>query len=255
MESENYCRNEPRMPWRSPSPCAPGDPPLGWWGAGGGAGGRGVRVRQVIARIPYESTRDEAFARLVAEAQGCRVCPRMEGRRRLLSTANGTLHPRVLFIAEAPGRLGGDRTAVPLSGDQSGRNFDRLLAEAGLDRAEIFITNAVLCNPRDAAGRNAPPSTSEIRACSGFLAATLSLLQPPCVVTLGAVALRALSLIAPHDATLAGNVGQVITWNGRQLVPLYHPGPRAQLHRSFHQQAEDFRRLGVLIPQSPSDTA
>jgi DNA polymerase len=69
------------------------------------------------------------------------------------------------------------------------------------------------------------------------------------------VALRALSLIAPHDATLAGNVGQVITWNGRQLVPLYHPGPRAQLHRSFHQQAEDFRRLGVLIPQSPSDTA
>src|SRR6185436_2711519 len=120
----------------------------------------------------------EAFARLVDDAQRCRVCARMEGRRRLLSTANGPISPRVCFIAEAPGRLGGDRTAVPLSGDQSGRNFDRLLAEAGLERESIFITNAVLCNPRDHRGRNAPPAAAEIRNCSGFLAGTLTLLRP-----------------------------------------------------------------------------
>lgn len=187
------------------------------------------------------------FLRLVDDVTACRVCPRMEGRRRLLSAANGSLQPRVCFIAEAPGRLGGDRTAVPLSGDQSGRNFDRLLAAAGLERSQIFITNAVLCNPRDAAGRNAPPTSREIGNCSGFLAATLSLLQPEYVVTLGAVALRALALIAPHELALARDVGRVVSWHGRWLVPLYHPGPRAQLHRGFLQQAEDFRRLGALI--------
>ena len=201
----------------------------------------------VPSTISGEGERGEAFARLVAAAQACRACPRMDGRRRLLSAANGGLHPRVCFIAEAPGRLGGDRTAVPLSGDQSGRNFDRLLVEAGLRRAEIFITNAVLCNPRDAKGRNAPPSAAEMRTCSSFLAATLALLQPPVVVTLGAVALRALALIAPHEATLARSVGEVIPWHGRWLAPLYHPGPRAQLHRSFGQQAEDFRRLGEFV--------
>jgi uracil-DNA glycosylase family 4 len=189
----------------------------------------------------------EAFARLVDEARACRACPRMEGRVRLLGPANGALHPRVCFVAEAPGRRGGDRTAIPLCGDQSGRNFERLLTAAGLDRDAVFITNAVLCNPRDAAGRNAPPSTAEIRNCSGFLAATLDLLQPSYVVALGAVALRALALIEPHGATLAGNVGDLIPWHGRWLIPLYHPGPRAQLHRPFARQAEDFRRLGALL--------
>jgi uracil-DNA glycosylase family 4 len=194
--------------------------------------------------------RDEAFARLVDDAKRCRACPRMEGRVRLLGPANGPLHPRVCFVAEAPGRLGGDRTAIPLCGDQSGRNFERLLAEAGLDRASVFITNAVLCNPRDAAGRNAPPRTTEIRNCSHFLAATLDLLHPPYVVALGAVALRALALIEPHGATLAANVGDAISWHDRWLVPLYHPGPRAQLHRPFAKQAEDFRRLGSLLRQN-----
>ncbi|MGH2616680.1 MAG: uracil-DNA glycosylase, partial [Thermomicrobiales bacterium] len=162
---------------------------------------------------------------MVDAAQRCRACPRMEGRTRLLSAANGSLHPRVCFIAEAPGRLGGDRTAVPLAGDRSGRNFDRLLAAAGLDRSAIFITNAVLCNPRDHAGRNAPPAASEIRNCSGFLAATLRLLQPPYVVALGNAALRALALIEPHHATLTADVGDLIPWQNRWLIPLYHPSP------------------------------
>jgi uracil-DNA glycosylase family 4 len=193
--------------------------------------------------------RDESYARLCAAAQACRACPRMEGRRRLLGPENGALHPRVCFIAEAPGRLGGDRTAVPLAGDQSGRNFDHLLAAAGLDRASIFITNAVLCNPRDARGLFDEPATTEIRNCAGFLAATLALLDPPVVVTLGAVALRAVGAIAPHEATLSGNVGEFLPWHGLWLVPLYHPGPRAQIHRDFQTQVEDFRRLGDLIRQ------
>ena len=203
------------------------------------------------ARVFIDGGRAEAFACLVDEARACRACPRMEGRTRLLSPANGSLHPRVCFVAEAPGRLGGDRTAVPLCGDQSGRNFERLLAESGLDRSSVFVTNAVLCNPRDDIGRNAPPTTAEIRNCAGFLTATLDLLQPPYVVTLGAVALRALSLIEPHGVTLSANVGDVIPWHGRWLIPLYHPGPRAQLHRDFAEQAEDFKRLGERLRQRP----
>lgn len=188
-----------------------------------------------------------AFDRLVEVVHQCQVCPRMEGRRRLLSRANGALQPRVLFIAEAPGRLGGDRTAIPLAGDQSGRNFDRLLAGAGLDRDDIFITNAVLCNPRDAAGRNAPPTTTELANCSRHLTATLHVLQPPVVVTLGAVALRALHRLHPHDLLLARDVGRAVRWDERWLMPLYHPGPRAQLHRDFARQADDFRQLAGFL--------
>lgn len=206
-----------------------------------------------LGAVP-EQRRDEAFARLVAEVQQCRSCARMEGRTRVLSPANGSLEARICFIAEAPGRFGGERTMVPLSGDQSGKNFARLLAEAEIDRASVFITNAVLCNPQDQQGRNAPPTKSEIRTCSPFLATTLGVLQPTIVVTLGAVALHALTLIEPHSLTLANDYGRAVRWSGRWLVPLYHPSPRAQLSRSFAEQAADFRRLGGFVRGEISDS-
>jgi uracil-DNA glycosylase family 4 len=192
--------------------------------------------------------RAAAFALLVEEAQACQVCPRMAGRTRLLSAANGSVDARVCFVAEAPGRLGGDRTAIPLCGDQSGRNFERLLAEAGLDRESIFITNAVLCNPR-AGNRNAPPSSREIQNCARFLRATVELIQPEVVVALGAVALRALAQIAPHGLALATDVGRAVPRHDRWLVPLYHPRPRAQHWRGFPLQVEDFRGLGAFLRQ------
>src|SRR5436309_7838502 len=113
------------------------------------------------------------FEALVAEVQACRRCPAMEGRRRVLGPANGPLAAPALFVAEAPGRLGGDRTGVPLTSDQTGRNFARLLAQAGLRREDVFVTNAVLCNPRCPRGLNRPPARLEIANCRRYLAATL----------------------------------------------------------------------------------
>jgi uracil-DNA glycosylase family 4 len=183
------------------------------------------------------------FEALVAEVQACRRCAAMEGRRRVLGPTNGPLEARALFVAEAPGRLGGDRTGVPLTSDQTGRNFARLLAEAGLRRGEVFVTNAVLCNPRCPRGLNRAPSRAELASCRAHLESTLRLVAAPVVVSLGAVALAALATIEPHGLSLRAHVGQPTAWRGRTLVPLYHPGPRAQIHRPFAIQAADFRRL------------
>lgn len=192
-------------------------------------------------------TREEAFRQLVARVQTCRLCPRMEGRARVLGAANGSIGAKVLFVAEAPGRLGADRWHVPLFGDQTGRAFEELLREARLERESVFITNAVLCNPRDGGGRNAPPTLSELSNCSGHLEATIAIVQPQYVIALGAVALRALRHVAAHDLVLSRDVGCPHHWHGRVLVPLYHPGPRARLHRPMQSQIEDFRRLGAIV--------
>jgi uracil-DNA glycosylase family 4 len=174
----------------------------------------------------------------------------MEGRARVLGPANGSLAPRVLFVAEAPGRFGGDRTGVPLVGDRSSANFALLLSAAGLDRATVFVTNAVLCNPRDAAGRNARPSEGEIRNCSEHLAAQIAVLDPPWVAALGHTALRALARLAPHGLRLAADVARPVPWYGRQIVALYHPGPRALIRRPLAVQAEDYRGLARLLLES-----
>ena len=190
---------------------------------------------------------NEKFQRFVERVHSCHRCPRMEGRTRVFGLENGSINARILFIAEAPGRFGAERTGIPLAGDQTGRNFEMLLNEADLQRASVFITNAVLCNPQDIQGRNASPSPSEIANCSDHLRTTLDLLQPQYVIALGHVALRALQHVEMHSLTLIKDTGRPVIWYNRWLIALYHPGPRARVHRSFERQKEDFRQLKAFI--------
>ncbi|MCC6175430.1 MAG: uracil-DNA glycosylase [Chloroflexi bacterium] len=189
----------------------------------------------------------ERFTALVAAAHACGRCPRMAGRTRVIGPACGPLDPTVLFVAEAPGRHGADRTGIPLSADRSGRTFEEALARAGLARSDVFVTNAVLCNPRRPDGRNDRPSASELRNCSTYLRATIDLLDPPWVVTLGRVALDALRSIEAHHLVLKQGLGTVHPWYGRHLVPLYHPGPRSLIQRGHERYFADFARLGALV--------
>jgi DNA polymerase len=171
----------------------------------------------------------------------------MDGRTRAIGSANGPLDSQILFVAEAPGRLGADRTGVPLSGDQTGRNFDALLGAAGIERSRVFVTNAVLCNPRKPDGRNDRPRAEEIRSCSDHLRALIDLLDPDWVVSLGRAALDAMALIEPHDRVLARDVGTAAAWYGRHLMPLYHPGPRSVARRGFAQHAADYAAFAALL--------
>jgi uracil-DNA glycosylase family 4 len=164
----------------------------------------------------------------------------------VLSDANGRRDARLLFVAEAVGRRGGAITGVPLTRDESGQRFTRFLALAGIDRDDCFITNAILCNPVDASGRNRPPTAVEVTRCRGFLERTLAAVDAGVVVATGRVALESLRAIAPHHAHLA-DAGCAFDWHGRTLVPMYHPGRQSTLHRPQAQQEEDWRRLGAIV--------
>lgn len=187
------------------------------------------------------------FADLVQSVQHCDLCPRLCSRRKVLSPANGSIESKVLFVAEAPGRLGADRTGVPLYGDRTGDNFEKLLGNVAWRREQVFITNAILCNPQDGNGNNGTPTPEEVANCSAYLEMVIGLVQPDVIVTLGATALDALATIAPHGLQLREHAAQVIPWGRAKLVPLYHPGPRAIIHRSLAKQRSDFMRLAQLV--------
>src|SRR5262247_665317 len=191
------------------------------------------------------------FERLADEAAACVICERMRERQAVLSDLNGSLNPLVMFIAEAPGRNGADRTRIPFHGDLSGNNFEALLQSIDLTRHDIFITNSVLCSPRKPSGANDRPNRLEIRNCSGFLRRQIELIDPPVIATLGAVALDALRSVDPHNYLLRDVAAQILTWNGRLLVPLYHPSPQVIITvRTLEQQKLDFRVLASAITQS-----
>jgi len=190
--------------------------------------------------IPVE-VRQSQFIELVAAASACTLCPAMCERAAVLSELNGPVNARVMFIGEAPGRKGADRTRVPFSGDQSGKNFERFLASINLARSEIFVTSAALCNPRADSGANRRPKTSEIRNCSAFLRRTIELVEPGVIVTLGTVALDALKLLHYHEFNLKHDAGRIRPWNGRLLVPLYHPSPQVLItSRDERAQLKDY---------------
>ena len=201
-------------------------------------------------RISAESKHDQ-FTRLVSEASTCVKCPAMCERAAVLSELNGSIDARVMFIGEAPGRKGADRTRVPFSGDQSGKNFDRFLDSIGLKRSEIFITSAALCNPRKESGANRRPTASELRNCSTFLRRTIALVNPSIVVTLGGVALEALKLVHYHGFTLKQDAAKVRRWNDLMLIPLYHPSPQVLItSRNERAQLRDYKVVARAIKKS-----
>jgi DNA polymerase len=195
----------------------------------------------------------DPFDALAAAAQACRACPTMDGRLRVLTRANGPAPAAVLLVGEAPGRLGAGRCGVPFAGDESGRRLDALLAAAQWRRDEVFITNAVLCNPRNERGNNRTPTTHEWRACSGWLARQIEVVAPELVVALGAVALAALDTVAPHRLRVRDAGTLPVTWLGRHLAAAYHPGARAAIHRPVARQREDFARLGSWVRERRPD--
>ncbi len=204
----------------------------------------------------HQKTENKLFTQLVSDAGSCKLCPAMCDRAAVFSALNGSLAARVMFIGEAPGRKGADRTHVPFSGDQSGKNFDRFIASIGLGREEIFITSAALCNPRTDSGANRKPAKSEVANCSQFLRRAIEIIDPRVVVTLGSVALEALKKIKWHELNLKEASGKVHDWDDRLLVPIYHPSPQVLAsHRREAAQLQDYQIVAQAIEQHRSSIA
>lgn len=156
---------------------------------------------------------------LGAEIRACKRCPDLVATRSQPVPGVGSDQADIMFVGEAPGRFGADRTGRPFEGDRSGA----LLQEAikGLKQTNrglrVFVTNAVKCNPRDIEGRNRGPTHSEIAECKSHLHAELEAVEPRVVVALGALATR----------ILLGN-SDYVWWKpvpgAPTIIPAIHPG-------------------------------
>jgi len=183
------------------------------------------------------------FEHLTRQAAECITCPNMVNQSAVLGPQNGSIDSDILFVAEAPGRFGAGRTGVPFSGDKSGDNFEALIAHIGLIRQDIFITNAVLCNPL-ANGNNRRPTAQEINNCSSYLKSVLELMQPRIVVTLGGVGLEAINRILDTRYKLPEVIGKPQRTKCFTLLALYHPSPRVtNWKRPLSVQKRDFKKI------------
>jgi uracil-DNA glycosylase family 4 len=178
---------------------------------------------------------------LRASMLGCIRCAALTRSRSCVVPGDGAVPAAICFIGLAPGRLGGDRTGIPFSGDRSGELLRRMILKAVL--TDVFITNLVRCNPQDAAGRNRDPDRSEIANCRSHLTAELKLVRPRIVACLGRIAWREL---AGMDQPFTPRQPCLIRAKSFSLYPLYHPAYINRGACSVLAYADQFHRLARL---------
>jgi DNA polymerase len=127
-------------------------------------------------------------------ARNCRGCHLYENATQTVFS-KGPVSARLMFVGEQPGDVE-DQRGEPFVGP-AGKLLDRAIAEAGLDPADTYTTNAVKhFKFTPAAGGNrrihATPDAHEVGACRPWLVAEFALLDPEVVVALGATAAKAL---------------------------------------------------------------
>ncbi|MGB5432355.1 MAG: uracil-DNA glycosylase [Acidimicrobiia bacterium] len=161
-------------------------------------------------------------------ALSCTACRLAEER---LNVVFGDGNPRadVVFVGEAPGARE-DEEGLPFVGP-SGKLLERLLAEIGLRREDVYIANVVKCRPP----KNRDPRPDEIVACKGYLREQLSLIDPKVVVTLGNFSSK---LLLNTETGITRLRGTAYEWWGRYLVPTFHP---AAALRGSAQVLEDMQ--------------
>lgn len=167
-----------------------------------------------------------------------------EGEKKILVHGEGEIGARVMLVGEAPGE---QETLMgrPFVG-KAGKNLDEFLELAGLERSQLYVTNAVKFRPtkRSAAGRtvNRPPTREEVSLFLPWLRREIELVAPEVIVTLGNVPLRALT----GPKSVIGDVhGAFQDADGLRLYPMYHPASLIYNPALREVYAEDVRRLSA----------
>jgi uracil-DNA glycosylase family protein len=138
--------------------------------------------------IPPKATLDD----LVEAAKECTACPlHLTGTQTVFGA--GRKRARVMFVGEQPGDQE-DRAGAPFVGP-AGKMLDRALADAGVERGDAYVTNAVKhfkWVPRGKRRIHSKPSAMEIQACHPWLEEEIRVVAPEVIVCLGATAAQAL---------------------------------------------------------------
>jgi DNA polymerase len=180
-----------------------------------------------------------ALEAIAARVRTCTLCGLCATRTRAVP-GEGTGAARILLVGEAPGR-NEDETGRPFCGS-AGKNLDLGLREAGIERADCFVTSIVKCRPP----KNRDPQPEEKAACRPYLLEQLEALRPRVIVALGRHGLHGVLGELPADfANLAGTFVA-----GPAGVPVFvslHPAAIIYRQKWRERYLEDWRRLGAWV--------
>lgn len=188
---------------------------------------------------------------LATAAKGCEGCDLFRHATQMVF-GEGPRNARVVMVGEQPGDqedLGGRPFIGP-----AGKLLDEALAEAGVDRSQVYLTNAVKHFKFTERGKrriHEKPGGAEISACKPWLEAELAAIKPELVVCLGATAAQSLM---GRDFRISTDRGQFFpTRWAKQLMATIHPSAILRMPDPVRRQGEyqlfvrDLQRIETLF--------
>lgn len=183
---------------------------------------------------------EETLAKIAKEVSVCTKCDLHKSRKKAVP-GEGPTHAEIMFIGEGPG-FHENEQGRPFVG-AAGKFLDELLAQAGVTRADVWITNVVKCRPPG----NRDPLPDEIETCtSNYLDHQIEIVNPSIIVTLGRFSmgkfLKAAKITQVH--------GQMRKVGNRFVIAMFHPA--AALHQASLKPAimADFAKLPELLKEA-----
>ncbi|AMN39188.1 UdgX family uracil-DNA binding protein [Rhodoplanes sp. Z2-YC6860] len=190
---------------------------------------------------------------LKTEAAACQRCPLWKPATQTVF-GEGPADAAVVFVGEQPGDQE-DLAGRPFVGP-AGQMFDRALAEAGIDRARVYVTNAVKhfkYEPRGKHRIHKTPNNAEIDHCRWWVEREIELIKPELIVALGATAARSMT---GRSLTISRERGRLTTLSGgRAGLITVHPSFLLRVPDA-DAQAREYRRfvedLGLVATHLPA---
>lgn len=185
---------------------------------------------------------------IAKQIASCRKCSLHAGRTRVVP-GQGSNHPEVMFIGEAPGQEE-DQQGLAFVG-AAGQLLTKMIAAMGYSRENVFIANVVKCRPP----ANRKPMPDEMETCLPYLREQIRLLKPNVIVALGATAVVGLLKVDTGITKLRGNW---MSFEGIPVMPTYHPAYLLRCPAAKSEVWKDLRqvlkRLGRVPPVQEKKT-
>lgn len=169
------------------------------------------------------------------------ICPELRAQATNLVMGDGNVNADIVFIGEAPGK-NEDEQGLPFVG-AAGKFLNEMLAQAGMDRSDVYITNIVKYRPPN----NRDPLPDEKKAFWPYLLKQLQIIEPKVVITLGRHSMEYF-LPGMYISKIHGQPKRIQFGDHKLvIVPLYHPA--AALYNGSMRQTliDDFLMVPEII--------
>ena len=198
-----------------------------------------------IETVRSATERRELLKAVYEEARDCVRCQLHQTRTTVVFGA-GNADAELMFVGEAPG-ANEDRMGLPFVG-QAGKLLDKLLAEIGMERQDVFVCNVLKCRPPD----NRDPMPREIEACQDYLHRQIELIEPTMICTLGNFSTKLLRGDTTGISRLHGkDETRIIGPRAVRLYPLYHPAAALYTPSTLEMLRADFQRIPEILALGP----